>query len=113
MFLSSQDLKCRGIVDTATFCLQSLFEDGISGAGCGKKRHARPELHVIGAAKNIDDAFGTLQSRPGALDEAIAKNRVGEVTGRLLQIGNRMELSPKPAICGKTNHIQCESLRPF
>ena len=62
------------------------------------------------------DRPSVASTSPGALAQARAQHRMGEVGARLLERGDRVEARhlalPEPGDLGKMNHIQWPVLRP-
>ena len=102
---------------TAKVALDGCAERlGIVGS-LPKQRHRRVQFQIIERAEYLmGGAIADHVNRAGTLDEAITKQRVGEICMSLVQPGIENLIAvgewPRPASCGKMNHIQWPRLCP-
>jgi hypothetical protein len=88
-----------------------LLRDGI------EQRHARTEFHVIRRTEDIGyGLFVCRQNKPRAFEQARSEQIISKyaMASAREPIAKRcaIGLKPRPAICGKMNHIQCDCFRP-
>ena len=107
----------RGVRFPAEVLVEDLAEDRLAGGGAHEQRDAGAQLLRVEVAEDLlRGAALPAGEDGGAFGQPCAENRMPQVRPGLVQRGDRVfcdvGLKPRPAICGKTNHIQWLVLRP-